>query len=387
MRKSSREQRLGLPKNLVVWDANPFNPYGGEVARILALLGPNVRRYCRPETALQAPGVDERPIIPKGSGGIRDMRTMVGHVVALSRFMLYVIARRPVVILPWTEKHERPVIAAIQLLAIRTIIVVHNPVPGRDEATSDARVVRLRRRAERLVVHTPRLVAEASKYGRVTVAPHPSYAGWVASMERLASRSTRAADRTRRALYLGSPRADKGFDSIPALAKHLSANGMELTVAVGMLSKEQRVELEEVGNVSLPSPGTRYLSDADIYASLSDTDVLVAPYHNVTVSGTVLMGISLGLPVVAFSSEAMRDVLDASYLVEPGDLAAMASLSASVAARTHHRDGSADSASLDARSARGWREALLAAQGQLPSVAKAGQTKNLTGHSLEGTSA
>lgn len=362
----SHAERPGaaLPEALIVWDANPFNPYGGEVARILAGLGHRVRRYCRPETALQVADVDEQPIIPTSSGGRRGMRTVVGHLWALARFAIYAAVKRPVVVLPWTERHERLVFATLQRMGVRTVIVVHNPVPGRDEADADPRLARIRRRASALVVHTRRLVPAASRFGRVSVAPHPSYAGWAARMERLTRSQTPVEPSGRpQALYLGSARADKGFGNVSELAEHLGANGMDFRVAVGLLGEAERVKLLAKGNVLLPPSGTRYLSDEDVYACLRTASVLVAPYENVTVSGTVIMALTTGLPVVAFRSEAMNDLVGPDQLVEPGDLRELANRAAKAASQGRDKQGHGPVDRLDEMSSEGWRETVAGVQG------------------------
>ena len=120
------------------------------------------------------------------------------------------------------------------------------------------------------------------------------------------------------ALFLGAIRADKGAAELPAVVTELLSVGMAVTIAGrGSLTGPEWSPLLSDGRVRVVGL-SRTLSDDEVALVLRDCDVLVAPYQDVTMSGSIVMALSAGLPVAAYSSPALRSFLPDEFLVPPG---------------------------------------------------------------------
>jgi hypothetical protein len=326
-------------RNLVVWDPNPFNPYGAEVARVLegSARFERVVRYCRPSTSFDMDGVRNLAKIPNAAEGNRTAIHSLKYGLALLRFAAHaVFGRRIVVVVCWVSNPlEASVLLAIsRLRAARIVLVVHNPVEGRDDAKHGTVRRALRNRADRLVVHTQDLQLSLANQGEantsmIAVARHPSYSIWSESMQR----SFPVVRTTPRpvAVFLGSARDDKGFDLLPPLSEELARYGLELHLAVGILSPRQRALVADSRNIWLVGDGASYLSDEKLYVSLASSSVVVAPYMNVTASGSIILAKTMGVPIVDFQDEFGGAGGFATASVSLRDIEGMARVASSIA--------------------------------------------------------
>lgn len=346
-----------LKREVWVWDSNPFNPYGAEVARIIGGSGANVRRFCRKGDLLQSGQVRRSRIIPATSHGAHTLRVKIAHAIALFRFFVGALLFRPIVVYPWLETgHEQIVARALQLCRVKTVLVVHNPVPGRDLAASNPRLRRVQSGADALVVHSDALRQNLPPGTSGFVAEHPSYRAWRES--RLADVSSGSEPTTpagQMALYMGSVRPDKGFEYLPDLADELSKSGVTLGLSLGRLDEAQKRFVRDIPNAVMLSDGDSYVEDDDLFNHLARAKVLIAPYRNVTASGTVVLALTMGVDVVAFEATAFEGVLPADRMAPVGDARALARAAAAIPGP---RDRHSRAEHLDVLSAQGWHETL-----------------------------
>ncbi|WP_241384822.1 glycosyltransferase [Rhodococcus sp. CH91] len=208
---------------------------------------------------------------------------------------------------------EKKAIRLLQLMRCRTAIVVHNPVKGRDEIETQPEIAMIRRNATVLIVHDEDLARGLRSYRNVVVAAHPAYFAW-------ADATTRAEVDERAhnvALFLGSARPDKGFDQLPEIAHELAAEGYSLRCAIGRLTVVQESTLTEAPNIEVLYGADGHISNQDMRDAIDGSTVLIAPYSNVTASGTILMAMSVGLPVVAYHNDGLEELIGPNRLANP----------------------------------------------------------------------
>lgn len=319
---------------MAMWDPNPVNPYGAEVARVIqGELGLRVIRFCRRDDAC---GGETMEVLPPALSGQQRVRQSIKFVFGLSRFVAWVLTHQAIVIAPWvTSRVECEYLSALQFLNVPVVPVAHNPMPSRDETTRIPRLTNLRQSASAVVTHSARFTDYLESSGcRVFVAPHPSYAGLVKRVSEQRQGIARAIIRPDMpyACLIGMARADKGFDLIPAIAGELDRSGVRLVVASSGLSEAQLALIKRLPNAILYGDGKRALSDFELCSLLDGSVGLLAPYTEVSASGTMYLANTLGAPVVAFNSEGARDLVGETYLVPSGDVEALAERVSAVAA-------------------------------------------------------
>lgn len=182
-----------------IWDSNSFNPYGAEIARVIGDSMPSVLRIGRQSREPPSPPSHYRNwrLLPTASGGHPSMATRARYVTALMTFAVGALIIRPRIVIPWiSNTPEAVVIAILQVLGLRTFVVVHNPVASRDEASRSFWHRRIRLRATCLVVHTSGLAEGLLDYKRVEVAAHPAYFEWMKERQSRSSTSSQRPPRS-----------------------------------------------------------------------------------------------------------------------------------------------------------------------------------------------
>ncbi|MFE5645091.1 hypothetical protein [Rhodococcus sp. NPDC056516] len=343
-----------MSRQIVVWDPNPFNPYGVEVTRVIADSHGSVLRFGRRGQAITHGLVKSIGLLPPPAVGSRNIWVLVQYLAGLLAFVVYAIVRRPLVVVCWMNSEpERRIIRGLQLSGCRTLVVVHNPVKSRDDADDHSIIRSIRSGASGLLVHDSSLRAGIGEHANVLVAAHPAYLAWSESTEG-AMRLPR--DSSSAALYLGSARVDKGFDVLPTLAENLSDLNIRLQCAIGRLTSSENDLLRKCENIDVLAEPSTHMSDVDVRRYMESSSVLVAPYRDVTASGTILMALTVGLPVAAFTSDVLLEMLPADSLADSGDTRMLADC----AARASDADRAAVAESARNHDIRATREWALA---------------------------
>jgi hypothetical protein len=330
VRREPRSGGAGTLPTVLIWDPNPFNWYGSEVSRVIAGGARRVVRYGRAGRGATGFGVTDRAIIP-APGGAHSMRGRLRYLYAIVEFTARGLCSRSPIVVPWiTTSAERLAVLALVLLTRRTVVVDHNPVPGRSMDPADPLLRRIKEGAATVVVHGEDLVDGVGRCRRLRVAEHPGYVAWwrhqqfrpVARTQ--TSAAATAGGRPPTALFLGSLRWDKGAAELPALAEALLAHGVELVVACGKAETDLYEPLTDRPNLRLVGDGRRYLTDDEIAHCLRASDVLVVPYTCVSRSGSVIMAAAAQLPMVGYHSRGLAQLAGETAGVPSGDTVALA---------------------------------------------------------------
>jgi glycosyltransferase involved in cell wall biosynthesis len=244
----------------------------------------------------------------------------------------------------------------LRALGVALVWTVHNAVPHEPETSDDAAVTRiLARDAARKIVHSASAIEELAAMGadteRISVIPHGAYLGSYREASRAESRRRlQLPEAARIAMFFGQIRPYKGIDDlVPAwddATGHSSDSGTAtpfLLIAGRCDDEADRRRLER----AVAERGGRfdagYTPHDEVPLYFGAADVVVLPFRHVTTSGSALLALSLGRPVVAPRLGALRDLPgDVGFLYDDGEL--VSALNAALVAPQAQLDEYADSA-------------------------------------------
>ncbi|RAM36983.1 hypothetical protein DBZ45_12570 [Arthrobacter globiformis] len=100
--------------------------------------------------------------------------------------------------------------------------------------------------------------------------------------------------------------------------------------------------------------GSRHLSDQQLIAEISRASVVVAPYSEVTTSGTAIMAATIGTPVIMFDSPPMSWLMPKENMVPRGEWGLLSQKAASLALEPGSAGFAMDPDTLDLECRRSW---------------------------------
>lgn len=195
-----------------------------------------------------------------------------------------------------------------KLLGVRIMWTVHNAIshePKYSDAEIDLRA-NIARLSDWIHIHHECALEEIrSLYHmpdeKIIVAHHGNYVGSlpISMTQDMARRQLGIEQFSTVFLFLGQIRGYKGIDELISTFKQLQCTSDACLVIAGKLLGVTHEELEdqisECENIRL-HPG--YIAEAEMQHFLVSADAVVLPYKKVLTSGSVMMAISHGLPVI-----------------------------------------------------------------------------------------
>ncbi len=318
-------------ERIALWDPNGVNPYGSELADLLTGAGKSVSLWLPAKSKLVS---RERA---RGYRLLADSVSTDGPVQHIIRrlaipliFVLIAAIRREAVVLVWIRgSYEAGVFAAARRIRIIKSLVFldHNPIAGRNSGSNSKSVMAFLRASTTVnVVHGRSLVTDVhspSAESRTAVIPHLRYGGWVEMLDvrgrRARAQLGSAEENTCRVLFVGALRPDKGWKEMARLIAELDPAHCVVAIAgTGSLPKDVDQLLSRRGFRTELQVSDKSLSDLEIASALVKADVVLAPYPLATASGTVMLAVSAGVPVLGFDSPGISDVLTDSSTVPVG---------------------------------------------------------------------
>ena len=198
--------------------------------------------------------------------------------------------------------------AAARLRGVKIVYTVHNVWQHESEGQSLYRLAHhiLLRLASAVHVHNDaardELVRSAGRTLPVVVIPHGSYVNWYPNecSRREARERLGLSAESFVYLSLGHMRAYKGREDLMRAFAGLAGEEEVLLLAGGVQQPDFEARLR---GQAATDPRVRlfldYVPDDDVQVFMNAADVAVLPYRQVTTSGTGILALSFGLPVVA----------------------------------------------------------------------------------------
>lgn len=281
----------------VVYDALGVNPYGRELAFSLACAGGGVSLLLTTSFASwRPPGVVVRAVIPHSSGPARTLLMRLWAPIRAVR-----AARRPgaILLVAWTRDIWDNLVFTFASWAglVVVIAVDHNPTAERRRAGTTGICERLlMRSASIVVVHNTSIEKDARRWSsRVEVAPHPPYASWAdAHRKDLTLGSGKRS--TRRLLFVGATRRDKGFYRAVEFVREKGVE-CELVIA-GHISDEAAHVIKDMSNVVVLNEDG-FVPDEQLALELGRAWAVIAPYRDITTSGSLALCSGLGVRIIS----------------------------------------------------------------------------------------
>ncbi|MEP1930272.1 MAG: glycosyltransferase, partial [Roseibium sp.] len=221
---------------------------------------------------------------------------------------------------------------ALKRKGVRLVWTVHNFLPhnsARDMAAIDAGRKMLVPMMDVVHVHTPhakQVMSEAYKISedQLCVVSHPSYLGQLEAQDITLARRDVLPKQDRRAfIHIGKVQENRGgqflWAGLKTLAKHTDAWKIDIAGKVSRSERRGLRWIRKMGNVNMPD---RFLPDDEFRDMVAAAHVCVAPFERVFSSGSIMMALTFGLPVVAPDLPAIRDHLPKPlhrFLYSPGN--------------------------------------------------------------------
>jgi glycosyltransferase involved in cell wall biosynthesis len=243
----------------------------------------------------------------------------------------------------------------LRALGVRLVWTVHNTIPHEPETADDVAVSRiLARDAVRKIVHSAETIDELAAIGadteRISVIPHGAYTESYREADKVeARRRLELPGAPRIVLFFGQIRPYKGVeDLVGAWGDALDAVGAIapapfLLIAGRCDEEDLRSRLAHAMGDVTSRFDEGYAPHETVPLYFAAADVVVLPFRRVTTSGSVLLALSLGRPVVAPRIGGLRDLPDdVGFLYETGGLVQALTMALSVSsAELHERSEAA----------------------------------------------
>lgn len=222
----------------------------------------------------------------------------------------------------------------LRVLGIQIVWTVHNVLPHDRETADDVLVTRtLAHNAARKVVHSERTVRELSALGadteRISTIPHGPYTGRYREVGRQdGRRALELPNAARIAMFFGQIRPYKGVeelldiwpDATPSDAKRTR---MPFLLVAGKCDDPiLRERLSRHTHAIAGRFDEGYVAQEMVSLYFAAANIVVLPFRSVTTSGSAMLALSLGRPIVAPRLGDLRDLpQDVGFFYEEGELA------------------------------------------------------------------
>lgn len=241
------------------------------------------------------------------------------HIHWVFAFRMPLLGRGPIG-RAFVEAWFRLVLAVARALGYRVIWTAHNVLPHSRIFNDDARARRtLVRAAAGVVIHSDATLEGLRAIGaeprRVVVIPH----GPLAARDIATDRRPCDGPDLRHLLYFGTILPYKGVEDLLAAVGSLGTDpGFRLTVAGECPDDGLARRLRQTSQLATTTLTLTRLSEGQLSALLLAADAVVLPFREVTTSGTAVLAMSYGRPVVVPSLPAFADVPKAAAIKYDG---------------------------------------------------------------------
>lgn len=222
-------------------------------------------------------------------------------------------------------------ILILKLLRVKIIWTVHNIASHEGNFYSLELFFRklLAGLCTKLIVHSSSakdvvVSTYGAKVSTITVIPHGNYIDYYENVvsKTEARKQLQLSTEDITFLYFGQIRPYKGVSELIGAFKKLNCPQAKLLIAGKPLNNEVIPIIQKgcEGNENIKT-FFGFISDNDIQIYMNAADVVVLPYREILTSGSVILAMSFGKPIIAPAIGGIRDVLDCdgSFLYNPSE--------------------------------------------------------------------
>ena len=247
------------------------------------------------------------------------------------------------------------------MLGMHLVWTAHNVLPHRPVFANDASARRsLVKACDLVLAHSPSALAELSALGasprRTAVIPHGAI---VPAEAAAAPRIADNGDETRRFLFFGRVEEYKGVENLlAAFAAIPHPPATHLTVAGQCDSPGLRSVLRELAGRAGARVTLRLerVPEDEVGALFATTDVVVLPFRRITTSGSAMLALSYGKPLIVPDLPGLADLPDQAVLRYNGEVPALTNALASLACASAATLAAMSAAACDFASQRTWQD-------------------------------
>lgn len=225
---------------------------------------------------------------------------------------------------------------SLRLLGMRLVWTAHNVLPVTPVFTNEIRArKRLVAYCDLVIAHSKATLEQLALLGivprRSVVIPHGPFAS---PADPASLRTPGDGQGPRRLLCFGKMRPYKGIDTLlPAFAAVSPDVDVHLTVAGECTDEELQAELTEFAEKSGGRVTLRLerVPDSELAEMFAQADAMVLPYRQITTSGSGMLGLGYGRPLVVPDVPELSELPDDAVLRYDGTVEGLTSVLTSVA--------------------------------------------------------
>lgn len=249
----------------------------------------------------------------------------------------------------------------LRLLGMRLVWTAHNVLPLTPVFVDDQRArKRLVASCDLVIAHSKSTLQQLAGLGivprRSVVIPHGPF---TSAVDSASLRTPGAGQGPRRLLFFGKVRPYKGVDTLLAAFAAMPADlDVHLTVAGECTDTELRAQLAEFadrsgGRVTLQ---LERVPEAQLAGLLQEADAMVLPYRQITTSGSGMLGLGHGRPLVVPDIPELAELPDDAVFRYDGTVQGLTGTLTSIAETEAAVLAKMSAAALDYCAATGWNE-------------------------------
>ncbi len=213
----------------------------------------------------------------------------------------------------------------LRVFNFKVVWTIHNVLPHETQTSDDIKIAQyLSQRADAKIVHSHFTVNEMKKLklnvGQVTIIPHGNYIGvYPEKITRKKARQRLGIDKDEIViLFFGMIRTYKGVDDLISSFTRLNKRKVRLVIAGKCIDEalKQKIIVGQRDHSIDFYEG--HVADNDVAMYFKACDVVCLPFKSITTSGSALLALSFGKPIIAPRSGALHDIPNSvGYLYDP----------------------------------------------------------------------
>jgi len=252
-------------------------------------------------------GPTRRPVAPLMIAWVRAGMPRVIHLHWMHRYLEPLLGHRS-----WASRRTLLELRVLRRLGVRVVWTLHNigEHDGKHKSLETAFHRRLVELSDAVVCHCEaarQMAIDAydlppSTHDRLRVVAHGNYSGWYAdTLGRDAARAALGMTSGERVfLFIGQVRGYKGVEELLSVFAALDAPDARLIIAGRPNKKQTRINVEAAAaRDARISCALETIPDDRMQVYLRGADAVVLPYRDVLTSGSAILAMTFGQPVIA----------------------------------------------------------------------------------------